>query len=303
MNDRSFKDSRETPEEVWPWGPPGPPRPNVARVYDAWLGGKDNFAVDREAAARVEAVAPWVVEGARANRAFVVRAVEVLCRRGVRQFVDLGSGLPTARNVHEVARECAVAPRVVYVDHDPVVVAHARALLATDANTAAVQGDIGDVASLRADRVFGRLIDLDAPVGVLATAVLHFVPEDARAARIISAWRGVMAPGSHVVVSHVAPGQGEQARVQCEAAALYREQVAPFTFRDAEQVRRLLDGFEVLAPGVVPEQRWRVRGPVPRGVVPLWGAVAWLSGGGVGIPRLSSRHQGRTSWAGEVIGS
>ena len=279
---------RSPDREAWVLAPPVPSTPNVARVYDVWLGGKSNYQVDREAAARVAEVAPWVVAGARANRDFVGRAVQVMCRRGLRQFVDLGSGLPTMRNVHEVAQGWTSNARVVYVDHDPVVVAHARALLATDFQTGAVQGDLGDVAGLMAQRTFEGLIDPDEPVGVLATAVLHFVPDDAQAGKITRAWREVMAPGSHLVISHVSPGEGEQAGVQREAATVYADHVAPFTLRSDVQVTALMEGFELVPPGVVAAQKWRPGGPMPRKVLPLLGAVGWLPGGGIGFPKIGN---------------
>ncbi len=241
--------------------PPAPAVPNVARVYDAWLGGRSNYAADRQVAAQVQALAPWVVAAARANRRFVSRAIRFACRRGIRQFVDLGSGLPTMRNVHQVAGEHCPAPRVVYVDRDPVVTAHARALLATDERTGVVQGDLADVEQICADRTFLRLIDPHEPVGLLATAVLHFIPQDIAVAQALSAWREVMAPGSHLVISHVCPGNGSQQLRQRDAVEMYAREVAPFAARTSTQILHLLDGFEPLPPGVVPVQRWRPTSP------------------------------------------
>jgi hypothetical protein len=242
--------------------------PNVARMYDYYLGGKDNFPADRQAAERVLAIVPEVRAAVRANRAFVGRAVRFLAAAGVRQFLDVGSGLPTRRNVHEVAHELAPDARVVYVDDDPVVVVHGRALLACTDTVAVVQGDLR-----RPEEVLGHpevraLIDLDEPVAVLLTLVLHFVTDAEDPVGIVRRLRDAMAPGSYLVVSHGTgdPRPGTAPRV----AAVYQQASAPIVFafprRGPALLRRVrLGGWSWLRDGVAPGP---VRDGLRRGTVP-----------------------------------
>jgi hypothetical protein len=178
-------------------------RPNIARIYDYLLGGKDNFEVDREVALHLAEVQPLVVAGVRANRAFVRRAVTFLAELGIAQFIDLGSGLPTEDNVHEVARRVNSDARVVYVDSDPIVLVHGRALLEDNRRTIVVEGDIREPERILADRQVRGLIDLEQPIAVLCAAILHFVGDDADPAGIVRTFADVMAPGSALVISHV----------------------------------------------------------------------------------------------------
>lgn len=255
--------------------------PNDARIYDYWLGGKDNFAVDREAAERLAAAVPQIPWLSRENRKFLGRAVRFCANAGVAQFLDIGSGLPTMENVHEVAEQVTADPRVVYVDSDPVVVRHAQALLATP-RTAAVQGDL-----IRADEILGdpavrRLIDFDSPVAVLLLAILHFVPDETGVAAGVAKLRDAMAPGSYLVISHVvlAPGHatgpeplsetarelGEARKGMSHAAARTREEVAAF-FGD----------LTLVEPGLTDAWAWRPDGrPAenPGDVMTLLAAVA-----------------------------
>ena len=175
--------------------------PNIARMYDYWLGGKDNFAADREAADRQARAIPQLPWLARQNRGFLQRAVDFCAREGVTQFLDIGSGLPANENVHEIAQRVNADSRVVYADNDPVVVAHARALL-SGAQTAAVRGDAG-----RPDDILGapevrRLIDFSQPVAVLLLAVLHLIPDEADPAGSVARLREAVAPGSYLLISH-----------------------------------------------------------------------------------------------------
>lgn len=176
-------------------------RPSVARMYDYVLGGKDNYRVDRDAAHRVMEVDPSFAELARANRQFVLRAVRVMARAGIEQFVDLGAGIPTSPNVHEVARAARPGARVVYVDHDPVVIAHSNALRAGQ-GVGIAHADAGDTGTILADRELSALIDFDRPVGVLAVALLHFLTDDENPARIAADWHGVCPTGSVLAISH-----------------------------------------------------------------------------------------------------
>jgi SAM-dependent methyltransferase len=251
----------------------------AARVYDVWTGGKDHFAADRAAAEQVAARAPWVVQGARANRGFVQRAVRFLASLGVGQYLDVGCGLPSGGAVHEVARRRPDA-RVVYVDHDPVVLAHARALLA-DPLTAVVAGDVRDPRALLVDSVLRGQLDLGRPVAVLLTALLHFVPEEDDPGAIVAAFRDALVPGSFLVVSHAAdfpdsPGGPARAAGSRAAAGVYRELAGPFTLRTPAEVEALFDGWELVEPGLVGAHEWRPRRGRPGPPVPLLAGVGRL---------------------------
>lgn len=228
-----------------------------ARVYDYWIGGKDHFAVDRQVGEAVAAVTPWVATDARANRAFLGRAVRHLARLGVDQFLEIGAGLPAPRNVHEAAHEVNPRARVVYVDRYPVVLAHGRALLATDDRVVVVAGDARHPESILGDPAVRAHLDLGRPVAALFVAVLHFITDSEDPGRIVAGFRDAMVPGSYVVISHVTvDGDPERAAMVRQAADVYRNAAAPFTPRTQQQVRELFDGFTLLSPGPVPVQQW-----------------------------------------------
>ncbi|MGV9770430.1 SAM-dependent methyltransferase [Streptosporangium sp. NPDC003464] len=237
--------------------PPGvdPNVPSSARVYDYLLGGKDNLAVDRAVAGRLLAVAPDTRLVARANRDFLVRAVRLMAERGVRQFIDLGTGIPTSPSVHEVAGKVGPPASVVYVDHDPVVHLHTEVLLALDENVASVQADIRRPGAVLGDPRVAALIDFAQPVGVLMVGVLHFVTEAEDPAGIVAAFRERMAAGSHLAFSHAMAESSPEAVAQLTAATAGSP--AQPTFRSRERVLALLDGFELVEPGLVPVQDWR----------------------------------------------
>lgn len=229
-------------------------RANIARMYDRWLGGKDNFEADRAAADGVQQRFPEVAEVARANRAFLARAVRYVARHGISQFIDAGAGLPASPNVHEIAREEAPDARVVYVDHDPVVLSHARALLAVDANVSVVAGDIRDPARMLADPALTRMIDAGDPVCVLLVSVLHFLSAgDADAA--VAAFRRWMAPGSYLVIS-AGTTTGTDPELLRQLQAAYAG-TAPVTGRTAAEIEAWFDGFSLTRPGVVDVWAWR----------------------------------------------
>ncbi|WP_308257954.1 SAM-dependent methyltransferase [Pseudonocardia lacus] len=240
-------------------------RPHPVRVYDYWLGGKDNYAVDREVADRLAAAFPRMPQAARANRRFLQRAVPRLVRElGIRQFLDIGSGMPTRRNTHEVAQEIDPTARVVYVDNDPVVAAHSRALLAGDPRgaTAFVHGDAADPAAVLADPGLRAVLDPDEPVGLMMLAVLPFLPEDV-AVRSVRAFLDALPPGSIVTISHpttdFAPEYGEFAERAARTPGL------TYTPRSREQVEAMFAGAELLEPGLVPMLAWRPEQAGPRG--------------------------------------
>jgi hypothetical protein len=254
-----------------------PSRPHPARIYHHWIGGKDTFGPDRAVAARVAGIAPWVISGARGNRAFLTRVVTYLAGAGISQFLDVGSGLPAAGNVHEVAQGVDAGCRVVYVDHDPFVLIHARALLACDDRTIAVCGDARDPAGILADPDVRGHLDFGRPIAVLFVGLLHFLRDD-DAAGVVAAFREVLVPGSCIAISHVAdlPDDGDgpaRAAATREAVGVYEELAAPFVLRTCEQVTGLFTGLDLVDPGVVPVQLWRpVRGRLGP-AVPVLGGV------------------------------
>jgi len=229
-----------------------------ARIYDYHLGGSHNFAVDRAVAEQIAAMMPELPLIMRANRHFLRRSVRLLLDAGVRQFLDLGSGIPTVGNVHEIVQAVDGA-RVVYVDVDPVAVAHSRALLAGTGN-AVIQADLRDVDRVLAAPEVTGLIDRTRPVGLLLVAALHFVPDADDPAGIVAGYRDAVPAGSHLVISHAeavaAPTAGTG-----EAHAAYSRTVADVTLRDQAQVARFFDGFDLLAPGLVSVTDWRPEVP------------------------------------------
>lgn len=239
------------------WAPAGLDldRPNAARVYDYYLGGAHNFAADR-AMAR-EAIADWpdLPLIMQANRAFLRRAVRFVVRSGISQLLDLGSGIPTVGNVHEVAEAENQDARVVYVDRDPVAVTHGQALLSGNANATIIQSDLRDPGSTLALATATGLIDLSEPIAVLLVAVLHFVPDTDDPASIIDRYRQAMAPGSCLVICHASPDQ--QPRRAATHQELYSRTSTPMTMRSREAVAALLAGFGLVEPGLVLMAQWR----------------------------------------------
>jgi O-methyltransferase involved in polyketide biosynthesis len=247
-------------------------RPHVARMYDYYLDGKDNFAVDRAAVAAVEQAMPEVRLLARENRAFLRRAVRHMTAAGVRQFVDIGAGLPTAGNTHEIAQAAAPGARVVYVDNDPIVLTHARALLATDDTTAVVTADLRRPEEVVHNGELRDLIDFDEPVGVLLIAMAHFLT-DAERAPIIGTLRDAMAPGSYLAATHVTSDNHPAAAVE-GVENVYRATPTPIYFRRQAQIAELFEGFDLVEPGLVTVDAWR---PDPTDPTPA--ATGWLYGG------------------------
>jgi O-methyltransferase involved in polyketide biosynthesis len=233
-----------------------------ARLYDYWLGGKDNFAVDRELADKIVAAQPGSLQSIRANREFLKRAVRYAAAAGIRQFIDIGSGLPTVENTHEIAQQCLPDPRVVYADIDPIVIVHGRALLADAGTTAAVQGDVR-----RPEMIFGhpdvrQMIDFDQPVAVLLLGVLHYVAEEEDPYGVMSRIRDSIAPGSQVILSHLT-GDDDPQTMEGSINIVKRAPVSVVSLpRTYAQVERLFEKLEVLDPGIVPVHQWRPDGPV-----------------------------------------
>ncbi|ONI84610.1 hypothetical protein ALI22I_29120 [Saccharothrix sp. ALI-22-I] len=234
-------------------------RPSAARVYDYYLGGAHNFAVDRKMAQQAIAMWPDLPLIMQANRAFLRRAVRHCVSAGVRQFLDLGSGIPTAGNVHEVARAAAADARVVYVDIDPVAVAHSRSILGDDRQTTVVHADLRHPDQLLTRPEVTSLLDWNQPVAVMMVAVLHFVPDDDNPAKTITDYRNALAPGSFLVMSHAThEGRPQQAD---EHQDLYRRTPTPMTMRSRAEVTAFFDGFDLVDPGVVYLPLWRPESP------------------------------------------
>jgi hypothetical protein len=228
-------------------------RPNAARIYDYLLGGKDNYAADRHAAEQLLRALPDAALVARANRSFMVAAVRQVAAFGVRQFVDIGTGLPTPPSVHACARATIPDARVAYVDNDPVVVAHSRALLATDDLLTVINGDARDSAAILADSQFGALIDMTRPVCVMFVSMLHFLTTD-EADAAVATFREAMAPGSYLVIS---AGHGNERNSPAEGqiqAAYGRE--TTLTGRPAAEIAAYFGDFDLVPPGLVPVTEW-----------------------------------------------
>jgi SAM-dependent methyltransferase len=239
-------------------------RPSAARVYDYYLGGSHNFAVDRDMARQAIADWPDLPRVLQANRAFMRRAVRFCVSQGIDQFLDVGSGIPTVGNVHEVAQAEDPAARVVYVDIDPVAVAHSGALLAHDPRTEVVHADFLDVDAVLGAPAARAVLDLDRPVALLAVALLHFVGDESRPAEALARYRDALAPGSHLVLSHASADIMPPERAD-EHVALYRRTATPMSMRPHDEVEAFFDGFTLLEPGVVGIPFWRPDGPVPPG--------------------------------------
>ncbi|MFC9887293.1 SAM-dependent methyltransferase [Streptomyces pilosus] len=232
-----------------------PTRPSIARVYDYLLGGKDNYAVDREVGDVFLRDLPGSVAIAFANRAALTRAIaEIVTTTDVQQFIDPGSGLPTADNVHQVAQRHAPESRIVYVDNDPQVLVHGCALLEQNDRTRVVRADVRDPEGVRTHPDTAELIDFDRPVAVVLSAVLHHVNDEEDPAGIVRHWRDHVPSGSHFFVSHFRSGDN--------AETVAAERTLQHTFgrgrwRTDEEIASLLDGLEILAPGIVPAPLWR----------------------------------------------
>ncbi len=245
------------------WAPPGvdTKRANVARIYDYWLGGTHNFLADQDVGRAIAAVEPKIRAIARNNRAFLGRAVKFLAARGIDQFLDLGSGIPTSGNVHEIARQADPDARVVYVDVDPVAIAHSKAILAGNDKAAIVDADLREPEKILAHDAVGRLIDFSRPVGLIVLAVFHFIADDENPWQIMSTLRDALVPGSYLVLGH-ATAEGAKPKVAQAAEAVYNRSVATqLHLRSQGEILRLFDGFDLAEPGLVYTTTWRPDSP------------------------------------------
>jgi hypothetical protein len=254
--------------------------PNVARIYDYYLGGKDNFAADRIVAEQALAVAPELRSGAAQGRGFLTRAIRFMVGEGIRQFIDIGCGLPTKGNVHEVAQAAAPDVRVAYVDNDPVVISHARALLENNPLIVVVQADLREPAKLLADPDLRNLIDLRQPVGVVMNSVLHIIPDDEVAVSSVRYLRDAIVPGSYIAISHAV--SDVRPDVTAVLSKLYQTQTnisGPHrsNLRNKSEVEVYFDGLELVEPGFTYITEWRPdEGADASGTPQIWamGGVA-----------------------------
>ncbi|MFF0524900.1 SAM-dependent methyltransferase [Actinomadura nitritigenes] len=250
-----------TPEETAPEGV-DPHVPAAPRIWNHWLGGKDNYAADRRVGDQMAELYPSIVRLARADREFLGRAVRYLvAEEGVRQFLDIGTGLPTAGNTHQIAQELAPESRIVYVDNDPLVLAHARALLTStpEGATAYIDADLHDPERILAEAA--RTLDLSRPFAVLLLGVLIYIDDTATAYSIVRTLKDALPPGGHLVIAH-STSEVHGAATE-EVVRLRNERVKPpMTLRSGAEIARFFDGLDLLEPGVVPCNRWR---PHPAG--------------------------------------
>ena len=230
--------------------------PHIARVYNYWLGGKDHFAADRDLAERFIKADPEVIAGVRANRAFLGRAVHFLATTArVRQFLDIGTGIPTANNTHEVAQRAAPDSRVVYVDNDPIVLAHARALLTSDPDgvTDYVDADLRNTGAILTQAA--RTLDFGRPVAVMLAGILQCIPDEDDPRGIVAALMDGVPPGSYLAISH--PAADVHAEARAGAAVLSEGLASPVTFRTRAAIARFFGDLELIEPGLVSTSQWR----------------------------------------------
>lgn len=241
-------------------------RPSVARVYDYILGGAHNFAVDRQLAAAIAGITPTFGDTLRANRAFLRRAVRFLVDAGVTQFLDIGCGIPTVGNVHDIARRADPSARVVYVDIDPVAVSHTRVLLAGDPRIAVVQADARDPRQILEEPEARQVLDLDRPVAVLLVGVLSYLPDEDDPAGVVARLRDAICPGSHIVV--VGATDESQPAEAIEAQKLLGRTGTPLHLRSRPELLAQFAGLTLVEPGLVHPPLWRPDSPLDLGEHP-----------------------------------
>jgi len=240
-------------------------RPNAARIYDYLLGGAANFATDREFAEQLLTMMPEARPAARMNRAFLRRAVRFCVDAGIRQFLDIGSGIPTAGNVHEIAQSMDPACRVVYVDSEAVAVTHSELMLRGNENAATLRADLTETDAILGSEQVRRLIDFDEPAALLLVSMLHFVPDEVRPFEAVTRYVDRLAPGSYLVLSHGIEIEKERAD---QVDKLYEKSPTPGVRRRREDVARFFAGLEMVEPGLVWTPLWRPETPEDVGEEP-----------------------------------
>lgn len=254
-------------------------RPSPARIYDYWLGGSNNFAADREVAERAAAAMPTLKAAIWANRAFLRRAVKALVTEyGMTQFLDLGSGVPTVGNVHEIAQAADPSCRVLYVDIDPVAVAHGHSLLAGNAQASVIHADLRHPATVLEHPKTAELIDFSKPVAVLMIAVLHFIPDEEQPGQIVEAYRDVLCTGSFLALSHAAPDLEHPSEQAGMVDDYQRSTRVRFIHRTPEQLQGWLGDFAVQPPGIVQVNQWRPEAENNQHILRTYGLLARKEG-------------------------
>jgi SAM-dependent methyltransferase len=243
------------------WAPEGIDltRPSVARAYDYWLGGSHNFAVDREFARKIIEMMPDVRLMARANRAFLHRAVWFMLGSGIRQFLDIGSGIPTVGNVHEIGQEADPEARVVYVDIDPIAVAHSEQILVGNDRATVIEEDLRHPEAILGHPRTRALLDIQQPIGLLLVSVLHAIPDSDDPVGLVRRLCAALQPGSYVAISHVTADS--RPAEMSQAQQLSRQTTTPGTVRSKGQVEQFFSGLELVEPGVVWSPQWRPESP------------------------------------------
>ncbi|MEV8568785.1 SAM-dependent methyltransferase [Streptomyces sp. NPDC051322] len=232
-------------------------KPSVSRIYDYFLGGSHNFAVDREAAGAVLRAMPGAPAISKANRAVMHRAIRFALERGITQFLDIGSGIPTFGSSHETAQTASPGARVVYVDNDPVAVAHSRAVLDGNEHAAIADADLRDPESVLKHPETRRLLDFDRPIALLLVAVVHFLPDEEHPVDVIATLRDALAPGSVMVITHATLENGPTPTGQRAVQEVYQRTSTPLIMRSAEDLEPFFAGFDIVRPGIVPLPHWR----------------------------------------------
>jgi hypothetical protein len=249
-------------QESWIYPGVDPDRANVARVYDYLLGGTHNFAADRDVARALRAIVPTARDTARAGRAFLGRAVRFLAEAGVRQFLDIGSGVPTEGNVHEVARAVAPDARVVYVDTDPVAIAHSKSILDGNEQATIIEADLREPEVILGHPEARRLIDFEQPVGLLLVQVLHFIRDEENPGDLVKRLSRPLVSGSYLTISQFTFDDQSASVVEAIRRA-YTRATAPVIPRGHAEILGFFDGFDLLEPGLVFNPQWRPDGPAP----------------------------------------
>jgi hypothetical protein len=253
--------------------------PNIARIYDYLLGGAHNFAVDRELATQVERVRPDSRSIVRVSRSFLARCVRFMVAQGIRQFLDIGSGIPTVANVHEVAQDAAPECRVLYVDKDPIAVAHSELMLANNDRAKIVHADMYDPESILDHPETRGLLDFDQPIGLLVLLMLHWQPDESEPWKPMARYREVLAPGSYLAITHVSADNQDLTLTEVTDLIRASRSADQLTERSYEQVLGFFGDFELVEPGLVGCPAWRPTGPgdmsdVPEANTLIYGGVA-----------------------------
>jgi hypothetical protein len=234
-------------------------RPSVARMWDYYLGGAHNFAIDRQAAEQIMRLHPDMPLVAQVTRAFLRRVVRFLLGQGIDQFLDIGAGIPTVGSVHEIAQQFTPKARAVYVDHDPVAVAHSQAILRGSTTAVAIRADARRPEEIVGHPIAREVLDCDRPIGVLAIAIFHFIPDDAELLSIIRVLSDAIASGSYLALTHASADTLDKVSAE-QGEEFYKRASAPFHFRSRDRVARLFQGFELIDPGLVFIPLWRPEG-------------------------------------------